>query len=105
MTVCKEVLGPKKDWISAETLSKIRVWKEKKAAVNSSRKRAKRSKALKEYSNAHKNTTKNIRADNLRKYIDGLAEADEQAARAGNTKVCMTPPRSWQESSGIQKDQ
>ena len=52
VTACKEVLGPKKyhhkDWI-AETLSKIRVRKEKKAAVNSSRTSAKRSKALKEY--------------------------------------------------------
>ena len=51
VTACKEVLGPKKyhhkDWISAETLSKIRVRKEKKAAVNSSRTRAERSKALK----------------------------------------------------------
>ena len=44
-----------------------------------------RSKALKEYSNAHKNTKKSIRADK-RKYIDGLAEAAEQAAREGNMK-------------------
>ena len=35
--------------IIAETLSKIRVRKEKKAAVNSSRKRAEKSKAHKEY--------------------------------------------------------
>ena len=76
MTACKEVLGPKKyhhnNCISAETLSKIRVRKVKKAAVNSSRKRAERSKALKEYSNAHKNTKKSIKADH-RKYLDGLA--------------------------------
>ena len=55
VTACKEVLGPKKyhdkDWISAETLSKIRARKEKKAAVNSSRTRAERSKALKKFSN------------------------------------------------------
>ena len=67
MTACKEVLDPKKyhdkDWISAETLSKIRARKEKKAAVNSSRTRAERSKALKEFSNAHKNTKKSIRAE------------------------------------------
>ena len=51
VAACKEVLGPKKyhhkDWISAETLSKIRTRKEKKAAVNSSRTRAERSRALK----------------------------------------------------------
>lgn len=89
VTACKEVLGSKKyhhkDWISAETLSKIRVRKEKKAAVNSSRTRAERSKAQKEYSKAHRNTKKGIRADK-RKYIDGLAETAEQAARAGNMK-------------------
>ena len=89
VTACKEVLGPKKyhdkDWISAEKLSKIRARKKKKAAINSSRTRAERSKALKEYSNAYKNTKKSIRADK-RKYIDGLAEAAEQAARVGNMK-------------------
>ena len=73
VTASKEVLGSKKyhhkDWISAETLSKIRARKKKKAAVNSSRTRSERSKALKEYSNAHKNTKKSIRADK-RKYID-----------------------------------
>ena len=73
VTASKEVLGFKKyhhkDWISAETLSKIRARKKKKAAVNSSRTRSERSKALKEYSNAHKNTKKSIRADK-RKYID-----------------------------------
>ena len=74
----------------------------KKAAVNSSRTRAERSKALKEYSNAHKNTKKSIRADK-RKYIDGLAEAAEQAARVGNMIGLYDTPRSWRESSGIQK--
>ena len=65
--------------------TKIRARKNKKAAINSSRTRAERSKALKEYSNAHKNTKKSIRADK-RKYIDGLAEAAEQATRVGNMK-------------------
>ena len=89
VTACKAVLGPKKyhykDWISAETLDKIRVRKEKNAAVNSSRTRAERSKALKEHSNAHKSTKKSMRADKT-KYINGIAEAAEQAARAGNMK-------------------
>ena len=88
VTACKEVLGPKKyhhnDCISAETLSKIRLRKLKKAAANSSKTRAERSETLKEYSNAHKNTKKGIKAD--RKYLDGLAEAAEQAARVGNLK-------------------
>ena len=67
VTACKELLSPKKyyhkDWISAETPSKIRVRREKKAAVNSSRTTAERSKAQKEYSKAHKNTKKGIKAD------------------------------------------
>ena len=71
--------------ISAETLSKISVRKEKNAAVNSSRTRAERSKAQNEYAKAYKNTKKGIRADK-RKYIDGLAETAEQAAKAGNMK-------------------
>lgn len=78
----RRYLDHHKDWISAETLSKTRVRKEKKAAV---RRRAKRSKTQKEYSKAHKNTKKGIRADK-RKYIDGLAEAAEQATREGNMK-------------------
>ena len=59
--------------------------KEKKAAGNSSRTRAEKSKAQEEYSKDHKNTKKGIRADK-RKYVDGLAETAEQAARAGNMK-------------------
>ena len=85
MTACKEVLNPKKyhhkDWISAKTLSNIRVRKEKKTAVDFSRTKAERSRELKEYSNAHKNTKKSTRADK-RKCMDGLAEAADQAARA-----------------------
>ena len=52
---------------------------EKKAAVNSSRTRAERPKAQKEYSKAHKNTKKGIRADTT-------AEIAKQAATAGNMK-------------------
>ena len=89
VTACKEVLSPKKyhhkDWISAETLSKIRTRKEKKAAVDSRRTRAERSRALKEYSKAHESTKRSIKADK-RNYIDGLAEAAEQAAGAGNMR-------------------
>ena len=71
---CKEVLGPKKHhhkgWISEETLSTIEETKEKKAAVNSSRTRAEKSNAQREYLNANNRAKKNIRAHN-RKYIDG----------------------------------
>lgn len=69
MSACKEVFGSKKyhhkDWISAETLSKSRVRKEKTAA--------------------NKNTKKSIRADEGR-YINGLAEAADPAAGVENMK-------------------
>ena len=87
VTACKELLGPKKyhhkDLISAKTLSKIRARNEKKTAVNFSRTKSERSKELKEYLNAHKNTKKSTEADK-RKHIDGLAEAE--AATAGYIK-------------------
>lgn len=51
VSACKEGIGPEKyhhkDWISAETLSKIRVRMEKKAAVNYCGTRAEKSKARK----------------------------------------------------------
>ena len=91
MSACEEVLGPKKchhkDWISAETLSKIRVREEKKAAVHSSRTRAEKFKAQREYTISNKNTKKSIpsRADK-KNYTDGLAEVAKLAGRAGNLK-------------------
>lgn len=51
VSACKEGIGPEKyhhkDWISAETLSKIRMRMEKKAAVNYCGIRVEKSKARK----------------------------------------------------------
>lgn len=86
---CQEVLGPKKhqhkEWISADSLSKIKKRKEKKMAINNSRTRAEKAKAQEEYTEANKQTKKSIR-DDKRKYIDDLATAAEAAARENNMK-------------------
>ena len=58
---------------------------EDEETVNSRKTRAEKSKAQEEYSNTNKRAKKSIRADK-RKYIDGLVEEAEQAARVGNTK-------------------
>ncbi|XP_065261983.1 uncharacterized protein LOC135879876 [Emys orbicularis] len=88
-SACQEVLGIKKyqqkEWITAETLTKIEDRKKKKAVVNNSRTRAAKAKAQKEYAEAHRVVKKNIRKDK-RDYVDGLAAEAEQAAYNGNMK-------------------
>ncbi|MGL5901241.1 MAG: reverse transcriptase domain-containing protein [Cetobacterium sp.] len=87
--ICQEVLGPKKhqhkEWISADSLSKIKKRKEKKMAISNSRTRAEKAKAQVEYTEANKQTKKSIRKDK-RKHIDDLATAAEAAARENNMK-------------------
>ena len=51
--------------------------------VNSSRTRAEKTKAQKEYAEANKRTKQSIKADK-RKYIEEMATEAEQAAKAGN---------------------
>ena len=89
-STCKEVLGPRKlhqkEWITAETLKKIEDRRNKKAAVNNSKTRATKSKALKEYTEAHRVVKRNIRKDK-KMYVDGLAGEAEQAAYSGNMKA------------------
>uniref|UniRef100_A0A8C3IT77 Endonuclease/exonuclease/phosphatase domain-containing protein n=1 Tax=Chrysemys picta bellii TaxID=8478 RepID=A0A8C3IT77_CHRPI len=88
-SACQEVLGIKKyqqkEWITAETLTKIEDRKKKKAVVNNSRTRAAKAKAQEEYAEAYKVVKRNIRKDK-RDYVDGLAAEAEQAAYNGNMK-------------------
>ena len=57
-TTCEEVLGrwtpQQKDWISAETIRKIQIRKDKKGTVNSSRTRAAKVAAQKEHTAANR---------------------------------------------------
>ncbi|VDP55734.1 unnamed protein product [Schistosoma margrebowiei] len=81
--------GPKKhhqkEWISIETLDKIKERKNKKAAINNSRARAEKAQAQAEYTEAHKQVKRSVRADK-KKYVEELATTTEKAAREGNMK-------------------
>ncbi|VDP77920.1 unnamed protein product, partial [Schistosoma mattheei] len=86
---CQEVLGLKKhhhkEWISIETLDKIKERKSKKTAINNSRTRAERIQAQAEYVEANKQVERSIRADK-KKYVEELATTAEKAAREENMK-------------------
>ncbi|VDP79546.1 unnamed protein product [Schistosoma mattheei] len=86
-STCQEVLGHKKhhhkEWISIETLDKIKERKNKKTAINNSRTRTEKFQAQAEYIEANKQVKRNIRADR-KKYVEALATTAEKAAREGN---------------------
>ncbi|VDP47792.1 unnamed protein product [Schistosoma margrebowiei] len=86
---CQEVLGLKKyhhkEWISTETLDKIKERKNKKAAINNSRTRTEKVQAQAEYIEANKQVKRSIRADK-KKYVEELATTVEKAPREGNMK-------------------
>ncbi|VDP81377.1 unnamed protein product [Schistosoma mattheei] len=77
-STCQEVLGLKKyhhnEWISTETLDKIKERKNKKAAINNSRTRAEKVQAQAEYIEANKQVKRSIRAD--KKKICGRTSND-----------------------------
>ncbi|VDO60107.1 unnamed protein product [Schistosoma margrebowiei] len=89
-STCQEVLGLKKyhhkEWISTETLDKIKERKSKKAAINNDRTRAEKVQAQAKYIEANKQVKRSIRADN-QKNVEELATTAEKAAREGNMKL------------------
>ncbi|VDO97532.1 unnamed protein product [Schistosoma margrebowiei] len=74
-----------KEWISIETLDKIKKRKNKEAAINNSRTRAEKVQGQTEYTEANKQVKRSIRADK-KKYVEELATTAEKAAREGNMK-------------------
>ncbi|VDP88409.1 unnamed protein product [Schistosoma mattheei] len=66
-STCQEVLGPKKhhhkEWISTETLDKIKESKNKKTAINNSRARAEKVQAQAQYIEANNQVKRIIRAE------------------------------------------
>ncbi|VDP64579.1 unnamed protein product [Schistosoma mattheei] len=88
-STCQEVLGLKKhhhkEWVSIETLDKIKERKNKKAAINNSRTRAEKIQAQAEYIEANKQVKKSSRADK-KMYVEELATTVEKATREGNIK-------------------
>ncbi|VDP52255.1 unnamed protein product [Schistosoma margrebowiei] len=85
---CQEVLHLKKhhrkEWISTETLDKIKERKNKKTSISNSRTRTEKVQAQAEYIEANKQVKSSIRADK-KKYVE-LATTAEKAAREGNMK-------------------
>ncbi|VDO48980.1 unnamed protein product [Schistosoma margrebowiei] len=88
-STCQEVVGLKKhhlqEWISIETMDKIKDRKNKKAEINNSRTRAEKVQAQAEYIEANKQVKRSTRADK-KKYVEELATTAEKAAREGNMK-------------------
>ncbi|VDO90796.1 unnamed protein product [Schistosoma margrebowiei] len=85
---CQEVLGLNKhhhhkEWVSIETLDKIKERKNKKTAINNSRTQAEKVQAQAEYTEGIKRVKKSIRADK-KKYVEELATTAEKATREGN---------------------
>jgi len=86
---CEEVLdktkAPHKEWISADTIWRLKTRKERKVALNTSWTRATKSKAQAEYTAADREVKRSIRKEK-RDYIDHLASQAEEAASQGNFK-------------------
>ncbi|VDP09211.1 unnamed protein product [Schistosoma margrebowiei] len=88
-STCQEVLSLKKhhrkEWISIETVDKIKERRNKKIAINNSRTRAEKVQTQAEYTEANKQMKRIIRT-NKKKYLEELATTAEKAAREGNMK-------------------
>lgn len=86
---CEEVLGRRnahhKEWISVDTMEKLDVRKEKKAALNTSRTRAAKAKAQEDYTTKDKEVNKSISKDKW-DHIDNLVKLAEEAAGQGNLR-------------------
>ena len=83
---CEKVLGKKKtqhkEWISADTIHKLEVRRERKIVLNNSRTRAAKAKAQEEYTAVDRVVKMSIKK-NKRDYINDLARHAETAAGQG----------------------
>ncbi|VDP00841.1 unnamed protein product, partial [Schistosoma margrebowiei] len=87
-STCQEVLRLKKhhkEWISIETLNRIKERKNTKTAIKNSQTRAEKVQIQAEYIEANKQVKKSIRTDK-KKYVQELSTTAEKAAREGNMK-------------------
>ena len=89
-STCTTVLGPKKDihkeWITQESLDKIRKRRESKEEINGSRTNEEKETAREKYSVAHKEVKESIKKDK-NAFIESLAEKAEQAAANGHMRI------------------
>ncbi|VDP68420.1 unnamed protein product [Schistosoma curassoni] len=88
-STCQEVLGLKKhhhkEWISIETLDRIKERKNKKTEINNNRTRAEKVQAQAEYIEVNKQVKRSI-SDDKQKYVEEQATKAEKAAREGTMK-------------------
>ncbi|VDO59196.1 unnamed protein product [Schistosoma margrebowiei] len=100
-SICHEVLGHKKhhrkEWITVDTLDKIQERRNKKAAINTSRRRAEKAKAQAEYTEVNKQMKRSTRTDKG-KYVEDLAMTVEKAAREGNMKDLYDTTKKFSEN-------
>ena len=86
---CDKVVGKKtrqhKEWISTNTLAKIKERKDCKAVPNNSKTRAAKAEAQLKYNEKHKEVKRCVKSDR-RNFIDNLAKAAEEAAGKKNMK-------------------
>ena len=89
LDTCDEVLGKKKnqhkEWISSNTIKRIKERKKKKATLNMSRTTADKAKAQEEYTTANKKVKRSIKKDK-QDYVEELASQAEIAAGQRNFK-------------------
>ena len=88
-STCSDVLGKKKyqqkDWISADTLNKVQVRKEKKGATDKSRTRAAKATVQEEYTEANRAVKNSVKTDKAN-FTEDLAKEAEDASAQGNMK-------------------
>ena len=100
----EEVVGREtaqdKKWISFTTLKKIRIRKDKQAALNNNRPMAAKAAAQNEYNEAHREARRSTGAAKSG-HIDSLARQAE-AVTQRSTKARKTSPGSWQEHTSKQ---
>ena len=89
-STCSSVLGPKerihKDWVTKESLDKIKKRRDAKEEINQSRNEETKRIAREKYSDAHKAAKEAVRRDK-QAYLDSMAEKAEQAAANGHMKI------------------
>ena len=81
----KEEIPNKKDWISADTVNKVQVRKEKKGAVNNSRTSAAKATAQEAYIEANRAVKNSVTTDK-ENFIEDLSIEAEDASAQRNMK-------------------
>ena len=95
-STCADKLGPKKrvhkDWVTTDSLEKIRIRREIKEQINASRTEEEKRIAKEKYSNAHRDVKNSLKKDK-NAYMEELAEKAEQVAANGHMRIVYQTTR------------